>query len=38
MDRVDLLDRLYDRGDGGDRLLLSIIASTWSMRPQTQPR
>jgi hypothetical protein len=38
MKRVDLLDRLYDRGDGGDRLLLCIMASRQSMLSSAQAK
>jgi len=37
MDRVDLLDRLYNQGDSGERLLLCIMASLRSVAPETRP-
>jgi tetratricopeptide (TPR) repeat protein len=38
LNRVDLLDRLYDRSDAGDRLLLCIMASRLSMVTPAQPK
>jgi hypothetical protein len=38
MNRVDLLDRLYERSDEGDRLLLCIMASRQSMVTPAQAR
>jgi hypothetical protein len=38
MNRVDLIHRLYDRSDAGDRLILCIMASPWSVRADIQPR
>jgi tetratricopeptide (TPR) repeat protein len=38
MNRIDLLDRLYDRSDEGDRLLLCIMASRQSMVTPPKPK
>ena len=36
MNRLDLLDELYDHGTSNERLLLCIMASLQSMSPQGQ--